>query len=83
MKNTKKTIGSVLWLLGLTLAICTPDNCQHETALRLAGVLLFAIGAYLAEAYDFQEKENEQTERQEDHDPYPEEMVQHPVGEIQ
>lgn len=62
MKNIKKTIGSVLWLLGLALAICTPDNCQHEIALRLAGVLLFAIGAYLAEAYDFQEKENEQTE---------------------
>jgi hypothetical protein len=81
MKNAKKTIGSVLWLLGLTLAICTPDNCQYEIALRLGGVLMFAFGAYLSEAYDFQESEH--TDRRIDHEPYPEEMSQHPVGEIQ
>ena len=85
MRNAKKTIGSVLWLLGLTIAICTADNCQHEIALRFGGVLMFALGVYLAEAFDFQTGQDghEQTERREDHDPYPEEMTQHPVGEAQ
>ena len=63
MKSTKKTIGAVMTIAGLFLAICTADNSSHEIAMRLGGVMMFAIGAYLAEAYDFQEKENEQTER--------------------
>ena len=77
MKNAKKTIGSLLWFLGLTIAICTADNCQHEIALRFGGVLMFALGAYLAEAFDFQTEQgsHEQTERREDHDPYPEEFA--------
>ena len=84
MKKTKKTIGAVMTIAGLFLAICTADNSAHEIALRFGGVMMFAIGAYLAEAYDFQQKRNEETERKVDHDPYPDEFGSgHPVGEIQ
>lgn len=81
--NIKKTIGTVMMLAGLTLAICTADNSNHELALRFIGVAMLAIGAWLAEAYDFQDKKQEEYDRREDHDPYPEEMAEHPVGEIQ
>ena len=81
--NIKKMIGTVMMLVGLTLAICTADNSNHELALRFIGVAMLAIGAYLAEAYDFQNNSDETYDRKEDHDPYPEEMTSHPVGEIQ
>ena len=40
--------------IGLFLAVCTADGSKHEIGLRLAGVVMFAIGAGLAEAYYFQ-----------------------------
>ena len=53
------------------------STAQVVQAALLAGVLLFALGAYLAEAFDFQTEQgsHEQTERREDHDPYPEEFA--------
>lgn len=84
MRQLKKTIGAVLAIAGIFVAICTVDGSQHEIALRFVGVAAFAIGAFLGEAYDGQnKKKNERTERREDHDPYPEEMTAHPVGGIQ
>ena len=82
MKNIKKKIGFVLLMAGLTVAICTPDGCRNEVALRFIGIAAFAIGAWLAEAYESQTKQAEELEgqRREDHDPYPEEMTAHPAG---
>ena len=84
MRQLKKTIGAVLAIAGIFVAICTVDGSQHEIALRFVGVAAFAIGAFLGEAYDGQnKKKNERPARREDHDPYPEEMTAHPVGGIQ
>ena len=83
MRNIKRTFGAVMAVLGLTLAVCTMDGSEHELLLRFVGVAMLAFGAYLAEAYDFQDRENEGYDRKEDHDPYPEEMAARPVGEIQ
>ena len=82
-RQLKKRIGAVMAFSGLFAAICTMDGSAHELLVRSMGVAAFAIGAWLAEAYDFQDKDNEEYDRHEDHDPYPEEMATHPVGEIQ
>lgn len=82
-RQLKKRIGFALAIAGLALAVCTMDGSAHELLVRSMGVAAFAIGAWLAEAYDFQDKKQEEYDRREDHDPYPEEMAEHPVGEIQ
>ena len=75
-KSLKKTIGAILAIAWIFVAICTVDGSQHEIALRFGGVAAFAVGAFLGEAFDFQNKDdNEQLERREDHDPYPEEFA--------
>lgn len=50
----KKVIGTTMFCIGMFLAICTTDGCRWEIGMRLAGVTMFAIGAGLAEAYDWQ-----------------------------
>ena len=82
-RQLKKRFGAVMAFAGLFAAICTMDGSAHELLVRSMGVAAFAIGAWLAEAYDFQDKKQEEYDRREDHDPYPEEMAEHPVGEIQ
>lgn len=79
-KQLKKRIGFVLAIAGLTLAICTMDGSRNELLLRAIGVAAFAFGAWLDEAYDFHDKKQEEYDRREDHDPYPEEMTTRPVG---
>lgn len=74
-KQLKNAIGAAMAIVGLFVAICTADNSNNELALRFIGVAMLAIGAWLAEAYDFQEKKQEEYDRREDHDPYPEEMT--------
>lgn len=54
MKTFKKNIGIVITLIGLFLAIGTADGSNYEILLRLGGVVMFALGAYLAEVLDFQ-----------------------------
>lgn len=54
MKTFKKNIGLAMTLLGMFLAIGTTDGSSHEMILRLTGVAMFALGAYLAEAFEFQ-----------------------------
>lgn len=56
MKKVKKTIGSALMISGMILAVCTADGSKYEIGLRLAGVAMLAIGAWLAKAYDFQKE---------------------------
>lgn len=54
MKTFKKNIGIVITLIGMFLAIGTADGSNYEILLRLGGVVMFALGAYLAEVLDFQ-----------------------------
>ncbi len=54
MKTFKKNIGIVMTLIGIFLAIGTADGSNYEILLRLVGVVMFALGAYLAEVLDFQ-----------------------------
>lgn len=53
-KTLRKRIGTAILCIGLFLAVCTADGSKWEIGLRLTGVALFAVGAWLAEAYDFQ-----------------------------
>lgn len=55
MKRFKKNIGLVLTILGMFLAIGTADGSNYEIVLRLTGVVMFALGAYMAEAFYFQQ----------------------------
>lgn len=55
MKRFKKNIGLVLTILGMFLAIGTADGSNYEIILRLAGVVMFAVGGYMSEAFYFQQ----------------------------
>ena len=44
MKKTIKTIGAVLAVAGVWVAVCTADNSAHEIAMRLGGVVAFLAG---------------------------------------
>jgi hypothetical protein len=79
-RQRKKKFGSFLSVIGLTYAICTADGIPFELLHRLIGVVVFAFGAWLAEAYDFQDKKQEKDDRREDHDPYHEKISAHPAG---
>ena len=57
MKTFKKNIGIVMTLIGMFFAIGTADGSKYELLLRLLGVVLFGLGAYLAEMMDFQQPE--------------------------
>lgn len=57
MKTFKKNIGVAMTVFGLFLAIGTADGSNYEILLRLIGVLLFALGAYIAQMFDFQSGE--------------------------
>ena len=54
MKKFKKNIGTVMSAIGMAIAIGTADGSKYELLLRLLGVVLFGLGAYLAEMMDFQ-----------------------------
>lgn len=61
-KSFRQITGAVLAIIGLLLVVCTADGSNHEIKLRLTGIALFAIGAYVARMFDFQkarmEKQN-------------------------
>lgn len=54
MKKYKENIGLAMVIIGLFLAIATADGSKHEILLRLTGVVMFALGAFLAQMFDFQ-----------------------------
>lgn len=54
MKKIKEYIGLAMVVLGLFLAIGTADGSNYEILLRLGGVVLFTLGAYFAQMFDFQ-----------------------------
>ncbi len=55
MKRFKKNIGQAMTVLGLFLAIGTADGSNYEIILRLTGVVMFAVGGYMSEAFYFQQ----------------------------
>lgn len=54
MKKIKEYIGFAMVVLGLFLAIGTADGSNYEILLRLIGVVLFSLGAFIAQLFDFQ-----------------------------
>ena len=68
MKTFKKNIGIVMTLIGMFLAIGTADGSKYEIILRLGGVVLFTLGAYFAQMFDFQSGGvNHETKNQDKH----------------
>ena len=68
MKTFKKNIGLAMTLLGMFLAIGTADGSNYEILLRLGGVVLFTLGAYFAQMFDFQSGGvNHETKNQDKH----------------
>lgn len=52
--KTRNYIGAIIAIIGVGVALMTPDDCKNEMILRFAGIATFAIGAYIAKAFDFQ-----------------------------
>lgn len=50
--KTRKTIGALLIIAGIAVAICTPDNCRHELLFRGAGVVAMLIGCVIGKYFD-------------------------------
>lgn len=44
MRKTIKTIGAVIAVAGVWVAVCAADNQEHEIAMRLLGVVAFIVG---------------------------------------
>lgn len=54
MKKFKEYLGYAMAIIGLFLTIATADGSDIEILLRLGGVVLFTLGAYFAQIFDFQ-----------------------------
>ena len=58
----KKTIGAIVAVIGMAVAVMTADGSRHEVLLRCAGVALLAAGAfvggYFADANEDEDKED-------------------------
>lgn len=54
--KTKKIIGGIMAVLGIFAAVTVTDGSSYEMAIRFGGIALFAIGAFIAGAFDFQQK---------------------------
>ena len=69
MKKFKEYLGYAMAIIGLFLTIATADGSDIEILLRLIGVLLFALGAYIAQMFDFQSGGgvNHETKNQDKH----------------
>lgn len=50
--KTRKTIGALLIIAGIAVALCTPDNCRHELLLRCAGVVAMFAGCVIDKYFD-------------------------------
>lgn len=56
--KTRNIIGGIIATIGIMVAICTKDGSSHEILIRGIGLALFFVGAYIAEAFDFQTKKS-------------------------
>ena len=52
--KTRNIIGGTLATIGIMVAICTKNGSNYELLLRFAGIAAFAVGSYIAKAFDFQ-----------------------------
>lgn len=56
--KARMLIGDLIVGIGVATAIGIADGNAHETLIRGIGVAMIIIGAYLAKAFDFQNKES-------------------------
>ena len=54
--KTLKVIGTVMMLAGMCLMLTTVDGSKTQIAQMLIGLALFGGGAFMAKAFDFQQK---------------------------
>ena len=54
--KTLKVIGTVMMLAGMCLMLTTVDGSKTQIAQALIGLALFGGGAFMAKAFDFQQK---------------------------
>lgn len=54
--KTKNLIGGLIVAIGMLMAIGLVDNSNNEMTIRFAGIAVIVVGAYIAEAFDFQTK---------------------------
>lgn len=52
--KAKQIIGAIIAIIGIFAAVCVTDESNYEMAIRFGGIAMFAIGAYMAKAFDFQ-----------------------------
>ena len=50
--KARKTIGALLIIAGIAVALCTPDNCRHELLFRGAGVAAMFVGCVIGKYFD-------------------------------
>lgn len=80
--KTRQTIGAIIAIVGLFIAVCTADGSSHELACRFIGIALFATGAVIGRFFDGMEdipepatESNDDSgySKTDDHNPYPQE----------
>ncbi len=80
--KTRQTIGFVLAIAGLFIAVCTKDGSSHELACRSFGIALFVTGVFTGRFFDGMEDTPEPAteddddsgfSKTDDHNPYPQE----------
>lgn len=54
MKKFKEYLGFAMVIIGLFLTIATADGSDLEILLRILGVVMVTLGAYIAQLFDFQ-----------------------------
>lgn len=54
MKKFKEYLGFAMVIIGLFLTIATADGSDLEILLRILGVVMVALGAYIVQLFDFQ-----------------------------
>jgi len=52
--KTRNYIGAIIAIIGVGVALMTPDDCKNEMILRFAGIATIAIGAFVGKFFDFQ-----------------------------
>lgn len=53
--KARKTIGGIMAVAGLFVAVCTMNGCKYEMLIRGIGVAVFTVGAAIGGWFDFQE----------------------------
>lgn len=56
--KARNIIGETLALIGLNAAVCIQDGSNHEILIRIAGIAMLTAGAFIAKAFDFQNKKS-------------------------